>query len=145
MAFISGERQQMEEVRKRFKNPSEQEVEGLLGFRRMTGGFELRKIEESTPTRMSGLVQERSSDQFAHFVMEVELNPPHLITTWNLDAVATPADFAVSRMSQGQALEAAKARIDELVKREQFSGAVLGTQNGKTGLSGAQRPGEREH
>lgn len=144
MAFNSGERQQLEEVRKRFKNPSEQKVEGLLGFRRMTGGFELRKIEESTPTRMSGLVQERSSDQCAHFVMEVEPNPPHLITTWNLDAVATPPDFAVPRMSEGQALEAAKARIDELVKREQFSGAVLVTKNGKPVLSGAYGMEDRE-
>src|SRR5260370_25909093 len=59
MAFNSGERQQMEEVRKRFKNPSEQEVEGLLGFRRMTAAFELRKIEKSTPPRIGGLVQER--------------------------------------------------------------------------------------
>lgn len=143
-AFNSGERPQFEEIRKRFKNPSEQEVEGLLGFRRMTGGFELRKIGESTPTRMSGLVQERSSDQFAHFVMEVEPNPPHLITTWNLDAVATPPDFAVPRMSAGQALEAAKARIDELVKREQFSGAVLVTKNGKPVLSGAYGMEDRE-
>src|SRR5258708_34372710 len=55
MAFNSGERQQMEEVRKRFKNPSEQEGEGLLGFRRMTGGFELPKLTESTAARLSGV------------------------------------------------------------------------------------------
>src|SRR5260370_24593689 len=53
-AFNSGERAQFEEIRKRFKNPSEQEVEGLLCFRRITGGFELRKLEEATPTRVSG-------------------------------------------------------------------------------------------
>jgi hypothetical protein len=136
-AFNSADRQELERVRKRFKNPSEQEVEGVLGFRKMTGGFELRKIEESTPTRLCGLLQERNSDQFARFVMVVEPNSPHMITTWDLNAVATPPEFAVARMSEAQAVEATKARIDELVKREQFSGAVLVTKNGKPILGGA--------
>lgn len=144
-AFNSGERPQIEESQKRFKNPPPgQNAEGELGFRRMTGGFDLRRIEQSTPTRISGLVQERSSDQFARFMMEVEPNPPHLITNWSLEAVATPADFAVARMSEAQAVEAAKARIDELVKQEQFSGAVLVAKNGKPILSGAYGMADRE-
>lgn len=144
-AFNSGERPQIEESQKRFKNPPPgQNAEGELGYRRMTGGFDLRKIEQSTPTRISGLVQERSSDQFARFMMEVEPNPPHLITNWSLEAVATPADFAVARMSEAQAVEAAKARIDELVQQEQFSGAVLVTKNGKPILSGAYGMADRE-
>lgn len=143
-AFNSGERTQLEEVRKRFKNSPRQSIDSDIGFRRMTGGFALRKIEESTPTRVSGLLQERSSDQFAHFVMEVEPNAPHLIATWDLDAVATPAEFTVLRLSEAQAVEAAKARIDELVKQEQFSGAVLLTKNGKPILSGAYGMADRE-
>lgn len=143
-SFNSGERAQLEELRKHFKNPPGQPIDGDLSFRRMTGGFDLRKIEESTPTRLTGLLQERSSDQFAHFVMEVEPDAPHLVTTWDLDAVATPAEFAVPRLSEAQALEAAKARIDELVKQEQFSGAVLLTKNGKPILSGAYGMADRE-
>jgi len=143
-AFNSADRPELERVLKRFKNPSEQEVEGVLGFRKMTGGFELRKIEESTPTRLCGLLQERNSDQFARFVMVVEPNSPHLITTWDLNAVATPPQFAVARMSEAQAVEATKARIDELVKREQFSGAVLVTKNGQPILGGAYGMADRE-
>jgi CubicO group peptidase (beta-lactamase class C family) len=110
----------------------------------MTGGFDLRKIEESSATRMSGLVQERSSDQFARFSMVVEENAPHRITEWHLDAVATPAEFAIGRMSEAAALEAAKTRIDELLKDEKFSGAVLVTKNGKAILSGAYGLADRE-
>src|SRR5437660_2358106 len=33
-----------------------------LGFREMVGGFELRKVEESTPVKLVALVQERISD-----------------------------------------------------------------------------------
>jgi len=143
-AFNSGERTQIEEVRKLFANPPGPDVDGDMAFRKMTGGFDLRKIEESSATRMSGLVQERSSDQFAHFSMVVEENAPHRITEWHLDAVATPAEFAIGRMSEGAAVEAAKTRIDELVKDEKFSGAVLVTKNGKAVLSGAYGLADRE-
>jgi len=34
-----------------------------MSFRQRTGGFDLKKIEESTATKVSALVQERSSDQ----------------------------------------------------------------------------------
>jgi CubicO group peptidase (beta-lactamase class C family) len=143
-SFNSGDRAQVEEARKLFKNPPGPNVDGDMAFRRMTGGFDLRKIEESSATRMSGLLQERGSDQFAHFAMVVEENAPHLITEWHLDAVPTPAEFAIGRLSEAQAVEATKARIDELVKDERFSGAALVTKNGKTILSGAYGLADRE-
>jgi CubicO group peptidase (beta-lactamase class C family) len=143
-AFNSGERPQIEEVRKLFKNPPGPNVDGDMAFRSMTGGFDLRKIDESSATRMTGLLQERGSDQFARFDVVVEENAPHLITEWKLDAVPTPAEFAVGRMSEPLAVEAAKARINELVKDERFSGAVLVTKNGKPILSGAYGLADRE-
>lgn len=134
-AFNSGERTRIEEVRKLFKNPPGPSIDGDMAFRRTTGGFDLRKIDQSSDTQMSGLVQERGSDQFARFEVTVEKNAPHLITEWKLDAIPTPAQFAVGRMSEPLAVEAAKARIDELAKDERFSGAVLVTKNGKPILS----------
>jgi D-alanyl-D-alanine carboxypeptidase len=142
--FNSGERAQIEEVRKLFKNPPGPNVDGDMEFRNRTGGFDLRKIEESSATRMSGLLQERGSDQFARFVIVVEEKAPHMITEWQLDAVPTPAEFAVARLSEGQVVEAAKARIDEWVKDGQFSGAVLVTKNGRAILSGAYGLADRE-
>jgi CubicO group peptidase (beta-lactamase class C family) len=115
-----------------------------MAFRNMTGGFDLRKIEESSPTRMSGLLQERASDQFARFAITVEATAPHTITEWNLDAVSTPEEFAIRRLSEPLALEAAKARIDELAKDERFSGAVLVTKSGKPILSEARGFADRE-
>lgn len=93
---------------------------------------------------MSGLLQERGSDQFARFAMVVEENAPHLITEWYLDAVATPTELAIGRLNEAQLVETAKARIDELVKDEKFSGAVLVTKNGKLILSGAYGSADRE-
>jgi CubicO group peptidase (beta-lactamase class C family) len=142
--FNSGERAQLQEARKLFKDPPGPNVDGDMAFRRRTGGFDLRKIEESSAARMSGLVQERGSDQFSHFAMVVEENTPHLITEWHLDPVPTPAEFAIGRLSEPKAMEAAKARIDELVKEDQFSGAVLVTKNGKPILSEAHGLADRE-
>jgi CubicO group peptidase (beta-lactamase class C family) len=119
-------------------------VEDEMGFRKMTGGFDLRKIEESSAARVSGLVQERASDQFARFSMVVEESAPHAITEWHLDAVATPPEFAVARLSEAKLVDAANARIDELAKDEKFSGAVMVTKNGKTILSGAYGLADRE-
>jgi len=40
-------------------------VDRDMDFRKMTGGFDLRKVEDaSTPTKVVALVQERDSDQF---------------------------------------------------------------------------------
>ena len=142
--FNSGERAQIAEARKLFKDPPGPNVDGDMEFRHRTGGFDLRKIEESSATRMSGLLQERGSDQFAHFSMVVDEKVPHLITEWHLDAVATPADFATGRLSEPNAVEGAKARIDELAKEDQFSGTVLVTKNGKTILSEARGFADRE-
>jgi CubicO group peptidase (beta-lactamase class C family) len=142
--FNSGDRAQIAEARKLFKDPPGPNVDGDMAFRRRTGGFDLRKVEESSATRISGLVQERGSDQFAHFAVVVEESAPHLITEWHLDAVATPAEFATGRLSEPMAVEATKARIDELVKEDQFSGAVLVTKNGKAILSEALGLADRE-
>ena len=49
-----------------------QNLDQEMGFREMTGGFEFRKAEESTPTKLVALVQERLSDQFARLALEVE-------------------------------------------------------------------------
>src|SRR5580692_9808175 len=62
-------------------------------FHEMTGGFELRKVEESTPTKVVALVQERASDQFGRLTMEVDGAEPHFITQLDIRAIPMPADF----------------------------------------------------
>src|SRR5215469_14317673 len=71
-AFNSGDKAQIEALISHFANPGERRSEGMQGFRRQTGGFDLKKIESSSDTKITGLVQERSSDQMARFVMEVD-------------------------------------------------------------------------
>ncbi|HLW78441.1 MAG TPA: serine hydrolase domain-containing protein, partial [Terriglobia bacterium] len=113
------------------------DVESELGFRAQTGGFDLKKVEESTPTRVTGLVQERSSDQFARFEMEVEAAAPHHVIRLGLRAIRRPPEFPIGRMSEKDALAALRAKLDADASAGSFAGTVLVAKEGKPVFTGA--------
>ncbi|MGA2018919.1 MAG: serine hydrolase domain-containing protein, partial [Opitutaceae bacterium] len=122
-------------------------VSGLsqdMDFRANTGGFEFKKLEQASPTRVGGLVQERDSDQFARFTLEVEAALPHRIVSLGLAAIPRPAAFPVSRLTESEAIAAVKALLDKDTAADRFSGAVMVAKNGKTLFSGAYGSADRE-
>src|SRR6266568_1796660 len=119
-------------------------IDQELNFREMTGGFELRKPEEPSSTRFSGIVQERDSDQFARFVIEVEPDEPHRITRLDLQLIARPPDFPMPRMNEGAALAALRAELEKRVAADRFAGAVLVARKDKPLFSGAYGLADRE-
>ncbi len=143
-AINSGERPKLEELLKQYRNLEGRTVEEWQRFRRNTGGFELRKVETSTPSGLTVLVQERGSDQFARLEMEVEAAPPHLIARMSLRTVPRPEEFAIPRMSEAEALAATRARVAELAKSGRFSGTVLVAKKGKVLWSEAVGLADRE-
>jgi len=130
-AMNSGERPKLEELLKQYRDPEGRTVEEWQRFLRQTGGFDLRKLEESASTSLSALVQERGSDQFARLTLEVEAAPPHLISRMSLLVAPRPPEFAIPRMSEADAVAAARARVADLAKSGRFSGTVLVAKNGK--------------
>ena len=127
-AFNSGDRTTLLQfLQKNFPTRVPQ-IEAELGFRLQTGGFDFRKVEESIPTRFSRLVQERGSDQFARFTVEVEPAPPHRITRLDLRAIPRPPGFAIARLSERDALGALRAKVEADAAAGRFAGAVLGGQ-----------------
>jgi D-alanyl-D-alanine carboxypeptidase len=143
-AFNSGDRAQMEELLTHFKDRGEREVNGLLEFRQRTGGFDLKKVEESAPLRISGLMQERDSDQFARFTLDVEAEAPHKITRFDLDAIPRPVEFPVERMSQSDLLAALREKLDKDSAADKFAGAVIVAKDGKVIFKGAYGMADRE-
>ena len=119
-------------------------ADGDLGFREMTGGFELKKVEEATPTKAVALVQERLSDQFARLTVEVEAAEPHRMTRLSLNAIPRPADFALPHLSESELIAAVRKKIDEDVAAGRFSGAALVAKNGKTVFAQAYGLADRE-
>lgn len=119
-----------------------------MDFRQRTGGFDFRKLEGSTPTKVVVLVQEHDSDQFARMTVEVEEAEPHRITTVELLAIPRPPEdpeFALPHLSQSELVAAARKEIDKQVADDRFSGAVLVVKDGKPVLSEAYGLADREH
>jgi D-alanyl-D-alanine carboxypeptidase len=116
-----------------------------MGFRQMTGGFDLKKVEDSTPTKFVALVQERLSDQVARLTLEVESDNPHRITSMELRAIPRPADLPLSHLGQSDLVAAAKKMLQQEVDKDRFAGAVLVTKNGKPILAEAYGLADRDH
>ncbi len=108
-----------------------QDIERDLGFRDMNGGFEFRKVEESAPTKLVVLVQERASDQFARLTMEAEPGEPHRITRMDLLAIPRPPEFALPHMTQSELIKVLGTRTADDAAGDRFAGAVLLANNGR--------------
>ncbi|HEY6266817.1 MAG TPA: serine hydrolase domain-containing protein [Candidatus Acidoferrum sp.] len=143
-ALNSGDRAKMEEILGHFKDRGEREVNGMMGFRQRTGGFDLKKIEETSPLRISGLLQERDSDQFARFTMDVEAEAPHKITRFDLNAIPRPVEFPVERMSQSELLAALRDKLEKDSAADKFAGAVIVAKDRKVIFKGAYGLADRE-
>ena len=115
-----------------------------MGFRQMTGGFELKQIEESTPTKIVAIVQERSSDQFARLTVEVQADAQHQITRFDAMAIPRPPNFALPHLSEGEVITAMRTKLDEELAADRFSGAALLARNGKQVFAQAYGLADRE-
>jgi D-alanyl-D-alanine carboxypeptidase len=114
-----------------------------IGFREMTGGFDVKKVEESTPAKIVALVQERASDQFARMTVEVDATEPHQITRLTLQGTARPAEFALPHLSESELVTLLKTKLDE-AGADRFSGVALVAKNGKTVFTQAYGLSDRE-
>jgi D-alanyl-D-alanine carboxypeptidase len=122
-----------------------QDLERDLSFRDMTGGFELRKVEESTPSKLIALVQERVSDQFARLTLEVETAEPHIMTRMDLLAIPRPPEFPLPHMSESDLTKALRKRMEQDAAADRFAGAGLLAKNGKPIFEEGYGLADREH
>lgn len=129
-AFNSGDRNALLQFTKAYSPERVKHVDDDMNFREMTGGFDLRKIESSSPSKIAALVQERASDQFARLNLEVTAKAPYRIKEFGLLAIERPPEFALPHLSQPELLAALTARLKEEVAADRFAGAVLLAHNG---------------
>jgi CubicO group peptidase (beta-lactamase class C family) len=115
-----------------------------MQLRDQTGGFDVKRVEETTPTRASVVVKERSSDQFARAIVEVEPTPPHRIVKFSLLAIATPDGFGPARLTEAEALAALRFELDKAAAADQFSGAVAIAKAGKVIFRDARGMADRD-
>jgi D-alanyl-D-alanine carboxypeptidase len=114
-------------------------------MRRRTGGFDVVKVAESTPTKIVLLIQERLGEQFAQFTVEVEPAPLHVIKQFQFQVLPRPAEFAIPHLkSESELVTSLRKRLDEVVAVDLFSGAVLVAKDGKTVFAQAYGLADRE-
>ncbi|HET6892451.1 MAG TPA: serine hydrolase domain-containing protein [Pyrinomonadaceae bacterium] len=143
-AFNAGDADKFKEfLRKNFPARLER-ADQAMAFRQITGGFELKKVEESTPTKLVALVQERSSDQFARLSIEVDAGEQHQITTLNLQGIPRPPEFALAHLSESELIAALRKKLDDEAAADRFSGAALVAKNGKPVFAQAYGLADRE-
>jgi D-alanyl-D-alanine carboxypeptidase len=143
-AFNAGDADKYKEFLQKNFPARLQNADREMGFRERTGGFELKKVEESTPTKLVALVQERISDQFARMWVEVDAGEQHQITRIDLNAIPRPPDFALEHLSESALITALRKKLDEESAADRFSGAALVARNGKTVFAQAYGLADRE-
>ena len=143
-AFNAGDIEKYREFyRKNFPARVERAARAME-LRQENGGFELKKIEESTPTKIVALVQERLSDRFVRLSVEVDASEPHQMTRLDLQGIPRPAEFALPHLSESELITAARKKLDEEAAADRFSGAALIAKNGKTVFAQAYGLADRE-
>jgi D-alanyl-D-alanine carboxypeptidase len=130
-AFNSGNKATLLEFLNKHRPDDASQIDGLVRFQEMTGGFELIKPEESTATRFAALVKEKAGDQFARMELEVVTDDPQKITKLDLRAIPRPAGYAIPRLSENDAIAEFRKRLQEEAAANHFSGVALVAKDGK--------------
>jgi D-alanyl-D-alanine carboxypeptidase len=114
-------------------------------LRDRTGGYDLKKIELESSTKVTALVQERAGDGFARLTLEVEPGEPHRIVKLEANLMERPAEFALPHMSDQQLVAALRMRLRNEAAADRFAGAVLVAHQGKAIFARAYGLADREH
>ena len=114
-------------------------------LRDLTGGYDLKKIELESSTKVTAVVQERAGDGFARLTLEVESPEPHRILKLDAHLIERPVEFALSHLNNAQLVAALRKRLDEQSSADKFAGAVLVANDGKTLFAQAYGLADREH
>lgn len=94
-------------------------------FRSDTGGFTLVRIERSTPTAVTALLEENEARRLARLELEVSDGATPVVVSSTLREAARTADVPLARLSEAETISAVTAKIDDQLKADRFAGAVL--------------------
>jgi D-alanyl-D-alanine carboxypeptidase len=99
--------------------------------RENTGGFDVKKVTEESPTKITVLMKERNSDMFGQVMLEVEAAEPHHIVRMDMRPMGHPPEFAIEHLSEAELIAGLRKQMDEKAAQGQFAGAVLVAKDGK--------------
>ena len=113
-------------------------------FRGDTGGFTLLRIEQITPTSITALLEERDARRLARLELQVTDDPTPRVVASTLRTTPRTADLPMARLTEAETIAAVTVRMDDLVKADRFSGAVLIGHRGRIVFQRAAGLADRE-
>src|SRR5436853_1241369 len=143
--FNRGDRAAFQEFLEQNYPSRRQDADQVMAFREMTGGFDLKNVEPSSPDTQLALLQERNSDQFARLTLEVDSAEPHKIVGIGLMAIPRPAEFPLPHLNESELIAAVRKKLDGDATAGHFAGTVLMARNGESVLAEAYGLSDREH
>jgi retinol-binding protein 3 len=147
-AFNSGDRTQMEAYC--VKYDPQQTADGMMGFRNMTGGFEVVQILKAERLHLEYLVKERNSETRAVGTLDVKDGDPAVVVqaglqalppgtsvsdlTFKIDAATRTRviDGAITQLSESYVFPDAAKKMEEAVRARQKRGEYDGITDGNT-------------
>jgi hypothetical protein len=113
-AFNSGDRAKIENYVKTIDTT--QDVDGMMGFRAHTGGFDLLSIDSSEPLRITFRVKEKNSDTNAIGDLQVKDGNPPTVANFGLRAIppgVTPVNVVLDAALRQRVIDGIKADLTE--------------------------------
>jgi retinol-binding protein 3 len=115
-AFNSGDRAQIDAYDHKY-DPSKS-VDDEMGFRSMTGGFQLLEIVKSEPLHVEFLVKERSSETRAIGKMDVKAGDPATVTSFDISVIppgtsAANLSFKIDAATRSRVIDGAIVQLNE--------------------------------
>lgn len=144
-AFDSGDRAKLQQYLKTYAPDRLKHLDDEMQFERMTGGFDLRKITASTPTKISALVQERISDNFANLELSLQNAAPYHVDKFGLGLTQRPPEFALPHLAQDDLVSQLRQRLQRESQADRFAGAALVAKDGKAIFEQAYGLADRAH
>lgn len=82
------------------------DIDRELGLSRATGGFELKKSEAATPTKLVATLKERNAEHFAQVTIEVDPAAPHRVLHFDIHPIPPPEEFLAPKVPAASAFGA---------------------------------------
>ncbi|MQY61528.1 serine hydrolase, partial [bacterium] len=119
-----------EESTEKFKNfaPVKEHINVFLNFSRQTGGLDFHSIRTYVPERKEETVvilKDRNFDSWRAFVIKFDKSENYLIDGLRFSIARTPSNVNEPNLSEKQFIQMTKEIIQQIYKRDIFSGTVL--------------------
>jgi CubicO group peptidase (beta-lactamase class C family) len=123
---------------------SKSTAQDWLDLRKVTGDLSVLKIEKNDPDDIVAVVGMSLMDDAFRAEYRVDPKDPKKILFKQIAGTDRPADLAIPRLSQADALSAFNARLDKAVAQDEFMGVAVVEDHGHIVLEKAWGYGDRE-